>query len=267
MYKGHKLLHWVSRFYMGAVLVFLYAPILVMMVLSFNEGKSRGNFTGFSLKWYAELFQNAEIMQALSNTLIIAVVSSLVATAVGTFAAVGIAQMGKRNQSLVMNVSYLPVINPDIVTGVSLMLLFIFLKMNLGFGTMLISHIVFNIPYVILSVMPRLKQLDRHIFEAAMDLGLPPLKAFLKVVLPDIMPGVVSGLVMAFTLSIDDFVISFFTSSGVQNLSIYIYSSARRGIEPTVYAIMTLMFVTVLVMLLVINRKSFTRSGAKKKRV
>ena len=267
MRRNHKALHLISRLYMVAVLVFLYAPILVMMVLSFNEGKSRGNFTGFSLKWYGELFQNAEIMQALSNTLIIAVISSLVATVVGTFAAYGISQMNRRSQGLVMNISYLPVINPDIVTGVSLMLLFIFMRMNLGFATMLISHIVFNIPYVILSVMPRIKQMDRHLLEAAMDLGLPPLRAFLKVVPPDIMPGVISGMIMAFTLSIDDFVISFFTTSGVQNLSIYIYSSARRGIEPTVYAIMTLMFVTVVSLLLLINRKSLGRTVAKRTRI
>jgi spermidine/putrescine transport system permease protein len=255
-----KLGHLLKRFYMGLVLFFLYAPILVMIVLSFNEGKSRGNFTGFSLKWYVELFTNREIMEALSNTLIVGVLSALIATAVGTFAAFGISQMRKRSQGLVMNISYLPVINPDIVTGVSLMMLFVFMKMNLGFATMLISHVMFNIPYVILSVMPRIQQMDKHLFEAAMDLGMTPLQAFFRVVLPDIMPGIVSGCILAFTLSIDDFVVSFFTSSGVQNLSIYIYSSARRGIEPTVYAIMALMFVTVLTLLLFINRKTLLQS-------
>ncbi len=254
----------VKNIYMGLLLVFLYAPILVMIVLSFNSGKSRGNITGFSFRWYIELFQNEQILQALYNTIVIAVLAALLATAIGTLASVGIYALKRKPQALVLNITYLPIVNPEIVTGISLMILYLFMQLELGFFTMLLSHIAFNIPYVIFSVLPRLRQMDSNLYEAALDLGASPLYALRKVILPEIMPGVVTGALMAFTMSIDDFIISYFTSSGVQNLSIYVYSSAKRGIEPTVYALSTLMFVTVLTLLLILNRRSARERSAAK---
>jgi len=242
--------------YMGILLFFLYAPILTMVVLSFNAGKSRGNFTGFSLRWYAELFQNQQIMGALKNTVLIAVLATVIATVIGTIATVGIFAMKRRSQDFVLNVTYLPIVNPDIVTGISLMILYLFLKLDMGFLTMLLSHLAFDIPYVIFAVLPRLQQMDHHMYEAALDLGASPIVALWRVILPEIAPGVITGAIMAFTMSIDDFVISYFTSSGVQNLSIYVFTSAKRGLEPTVYALSTLLFVVVLSLLLVINRRT-----------
>ena len=247
---------WIKNTYMGLLLFFLYAPILVMVVLSFNSGKSRGNITGFSLRWYVELFQNEQILEALYNTVVIAVLASTLATIIGTLAAVGIFSLRRHTQEITLNITYLPIVNPDIVTGISLMILYLFMNLNLGFFTMLLSHMAFNIPYVIFSVLPRLKQMDKNLYEAALDLGASPLYALRKVILPEIMPGVITGALMAFTMSIDDFIISYFTSSGVQNLSIYVYSSAKRGIEPTVYALSTLMFITVLSLLVILNRRS-----------
>mgnify|MGYP003283946138 CR=1 FL=1 len=254
MKKFGKGLH---RVYVGLVLLFLYAPILVMVAFSFSSGKSRANWGGFTLDWYKELFSSGPIMEALGNTVAIAVIAALVSTFVGTVAAIGIHGLGNRSRNVILDITYIPMLNPDIVTGISLMILFIFMRMELGFFTMLLAHISFDIPYVIFSVMPRLEQMDNNLYEAALDLGATPIQAVKKVILPEIMPGVMTGLIMAFTLSIDDFVISFFTTSGVQNLSIYIYSSARKGIEPTVYALMALMFVVVLALLLIANRRSF----------
>ncbi|MDR1117290.1 MAG: ABC transporter permease [Oscillospiraceae bacterium] len=240
--------------YSALIFLFLYAPIAVLIIFSFNESKSRGSWGGFSLKWYASLFQNSAIMEALANTLIIAVVSALAATVIGTFAAIGINSMGKVSQGILMNVSYLPVLNADIVTGVSLLVLFIFIGIPLGRVSLLLSHITFNIPYVILSVMPKLKQMNKHSYEAALDLGCTPFKAIMKVVLPEIMPGVVTGAFLAFTLSIDDFVISFFTTGpGVSTLSIEIYSMVRRGIKPEINALSSIMFVVVLLLLILVN--------------
>jgi spermidine/putrescine transport system permease protein len=250
---------WASFFknsYLGIMLAFLYAPILMMIVFSFSNSKSRAVWGGFTFKWYVHLFSNPEILSALYTTLIVAVLASLISTVIGTLAAIGLYGMKRGMRTLVINITYLPVINPDIVTGISLMILFIFMRLQLGFITMLIAHIVFNIPYVIFSVMPKLTQMDHHIYEAALDLGATPGYALRKVILPQIMPGVVTGLILAFTLSIDDFVISYFTSAGVQNLSIYIYSAARRGINPSLYALSTLMFLTVLVLLIIVNRRT-----------
>ena len=238
------------------MLVFLYAPIAMLMVFSFSNSKSRATWGGFTLKWYTNLFHNPEILSALWTTVAVAVLASLIATVAGTLAAIGLYGMRNGPRALILNISYLPVINPDIVTGISLMILFIFLRFNLGFATMLMAHVVFNTPYVIFSVMPKLMQMDRSLYEAALDLGSTPGHALRKVILPQIMPGVITGMILAFTLSIDDFVISFFTSSGVQNLSIYIYSAARRGINPSMYALMTLMFATVLILLLIVNRRT-----------
>jgi spermidine/putrescine transport system permease protein len=242
---------------MALVFIFLYAPIIILIVFSFNDSKSRGNWNGFTLKWYTQLFSDRQIISSLYYTLIIALLSSLIATLIGTGAAIGIHNMKKLKKSVVMNITYLPVLNPDIVTGISLMLLFIFVKIDLGLFSLLLAHITFNIPYVILSVLPKLKQLNKHLYEAALDLGASPGYALGKVIIPEIMPGIVTGFLLAFTMSIDDFVISFFTTgSGVSTLSITIYSMARRGINPKINALSTLMFVCVLLMLLIINKRA-----------
>jgi len=247
----------IKRAYIGFIFLFLYAPILVLIVYSFNESKSRGQWGGFTLKWYGELFRDPDIIKALYYTFIVAFLSSLISTVIGTFAAIGIHNMGLFGKKIVLNINYLPVLNPDIVTGVALMTLFISVNIRLGFLTMLLSHVMFNIPYVILSVLPKLRQMNRHMAEAALDLGATPFYAIRKVVIPEIMPGVVTGALMAFTLSVDDFVISFFnTGSGVTNLSIVIYSMARRGIKPSINALSTLMLITVAVLLLVINKRT-----------
>lgn len=249
-------MRFLKRFYTFIIFFFLYAPIVVLIFFSFNNSKSRANWDGFTLKWYVQLFKDDDIMKSLYYTVVIAIISSLFATIIGTAAAIGIHNMKKFKKAIVMNLTYLPVVNPDIVTGISLMILFIFIKLNLGFITLLLAHITFNIPYVILSVMPKLKQLNKHLYEAALDLGATPLHAFWKVILPEIMPGVVTGALLAFTLSLDDFVISFFTTgSGVSNLSIKIYSMARRGINPKINALSTIMFVTVLLLLVIVNKR------------
>lgn len=213
---------------------------------------------GFTLKWYESLFENERIMSALYYTVIIAVVSSVIASIIGTISAIGIHKMRKGGfKKILLNVNYLPILNPDVVTGVSLMTLFVFMNIEFGFNTMLISHVVFNIPYVILSVLPKLKQLPPNLEEAAMDLGATPFYALRKVIIPQIKPGIISGLLIAFTMSIDDFVISFFTAgNGVSNLSIEIYSMTRRGIRPEINALSTIMFVVVLVLLILSNKSS-----------
>ena len=224
------------------------------MVLSFNNTKTRSRWGGFTGKWYVSLFQNKEIMNALYTTLIIALLSALIATLIGTLAALGMQVMRSRTRTLFMGITNIPMLNADIVTGVSLMLLFIAFRLTLGFKTILLAHITFNIPYVILSVMPKLKQTNKRTYEAALDLGASPLYAFVKVVLPDIMPGIFSGFLLAFTMSLDDFVITHFTKGpGVDTLSTKIYSEVRKGIKPEKYALSTLMFVTVLILLILIN--------------
>lgn len=246
-----------KRFYMLLVFMFLYAPIAVLIVYSFNDSRTRGNWSGFTFKWYVELFQDRQIMSSLYYTLAVAVLSSIIATLVGTGAAIGIHSMNKFKKAVIMNLTYLPVLNPDIVTGISLMLLFIFARLPLGFFSLLLAHITFNIPYVILSVLPKLRQLNKHLYEAALDLGASPLYALWKIIIPEISPGIVTGFLLAFTLSIDDFVISFFTTgSGVSNLSIIVYSMARRGINPKINALSTLMFASVLILLLIVNKRT-----------
>ena len=237
-----------KRIYLVLICLILYAPIVTLMVLSFNNTKTRSRWGGFTGKWYVSLFQNKEIMNALYTTLIIALLSALIATLIGTLAALGMQVMRSRTRTLFMGITNIPMLNADIVTGVSLMLLFI------GFKTILLAHITFNIPYVILSVMPKLKQTNKRTYEAALDLGASPLYAFVKVVLPDIMPGIFSGFLLAFTMSLDDFVITHFTKGpGVDTLSTKIYSEVRKGIKPEMYALSTLMFVTVLILLILIN--------------
>lgn len=250
----------VSRLYMALVYLFLYAPIFILIIFSFNDSStmSRSLWSGFSLRWYRQLFQDRLIMEALQNTLIIALISSLGATAIGTAAAIGINGMKRFTRKAVMNITNFPMVNPEIVTGVSLMLLFVFFAramggVSLGMVSLILAHVTFSLPYVILSVLPKLRQMDPHLYEAAQDLGCPPVKSFLKVVLPEIIPGVVTGMIMAFTLSIDDFVISYFTSGTTQTLPIYIYSMTRKRISPEINALSTLLFGTILVLLLIVN--------------
>ena len=246
----------IKRIYMSIVFLFLYAPIIVLIVFSFNKSKSRGQWGGFTFDWYIDLFKDRQIREALYFTIIIAVISTVVSTIVGTIAALGISNMSRLGRTIVLNINNLPVLNPDIVTGVALMTLFISLRIELGFVTMLISHIVFSIPYVILSVLPKIRQMNKHTAEAALDLGATPAYAMRKVIIPEIMPGIISGAMIAFTLSIDDFVISFFTAgTSATNLSILIYSMAKRGIKPTINALSTLMFVVVLTLMILINKK------------
>ncbi len=247
----------IKRFYTFLIFLFLYAPIFTLVAFSFNESRSRGNWGGFTLRWYKELFYDSAIKSAFYYTIVIAVLAAVISTIIGTIAAIGIHNMGFLGKKVVLNLNYLPVLNPDIVTGVSLMTLFIFFKLELGFLSMLLAHITFCIPYVVLAVLPKLKQLNKHLSEAAMDLGATPFYAFRKVILPQIMPGIFTGALMAFTLSIDDFVVSFFTTGeGVSNLSITVYSMARRGINPKINALSTLMFLGVLALLLIINKRT-----------
>ena len=246
-----------KRCYLGIVLVFLYVPILVLIVQSFNAGKSRAKWEGFSFRWYVELFQDERILNALYVTLSIAVLAMIVSTLLGTLAAIGIHAMKKRPQALMMTLTNLPNTMPDIVTGISLMLLFLFTKVERGYVTMLLAHITFDTPYVILSVLPKLKQMNRHTYEAALDLGATPMYALLHVIIPQCKQGIITGAMLAFTLSLDDFTISYFTTSPlVQNLSTLIYSSARKGIDPSLNALSALMFVALLVLLLIVNRRT-----------
>ena len=246
-----------KRCYLGIVLVFLYVPILVLIVQSFNAGKSRAKWEGFSFRWYAELFQDERILNALYVTISIAVLAMIVSTILGTLAAIGIHAMKKRPQALMMTLTNLPNTMPDIVTGISLMLLFLFTKVERGYVTMLLAHITFDTPYVILSVLPKLKQMNRHTYEAALDLGATPMYALFHVIIPQCKQGIITGAMLAFTLSLDDFTISYFTTSPlVQNLSTLIYSSARKGIDPSLNALSALMFVALLVLLLIVNRRT-----------
>ncbi len=251
-----------SRIFICVIFLLLYAPVLVMVIFSFNAGDSLSVFEGFSLRNYKEVFfYNSEVIAAFKNTLILAVVTAAVSGVLGTAAAVGISRMRSRYlRKGLLSVTNIPMMNPDIVTGVSMMLLFVSagaivgLSTTLSFWTLLIAHITFSLPYVILSILPKIKQMDKHLPEAAMDLGCTPLMSFFKVELPCIMPGVISGMLMAFTLSLDDFVISYFTvGSGFQTLPIYIYSAVKKGVNPSLYAANTIIVVVVFILLFVIN--------------
>ena len=254
-----------QRSYLVFIFVLLYAPILTLIILSFNASKTRAKWGGWTAKWYVSLFQNSAIMDALYNTLIIAVLSAAIATLLGLTAALSLNSMRRRSRTIVLGVINIPMLNAEIVTGISLMLVFIALgnflsqfgyTIQFGFWTVLIGHITFNLPYVVLSIMPKLKQLNHSTYEAALDLGASPMRAFFRVVLPDIMPGVVSGFLLAFTLSLDDFVITHFVKGpGFETLSTKIYTEVRKGIKPEMYALSTLLFVSVLVLLLIVNVK------------
>lgn len=263
----------ISRIYTWLIFLFLYAPIVVLAVYSFNDSKSRVVWNGFTFKWYQQLFQDSAILNALRNTLVIAVIAAVISTVLGTAAAIGILGMRKWVKRAVMNVTRLPMVNPEIVTGVSMLLLFGFLNERIGilkpgFLTLLIAHVTFCLPYVVLSVLPKLRQMDPHLYEAAQDLGCAPVPAFFKVVLPEIMPGIITGMMMAFTLSVDDFVISYFTSGTTQTLPIAIYSMTRKIVSPEINALSTLLFGTVLILLIIVNlrqlRDQKKSKGAKK---
>ena len=240
--------------YLGLILVFLYSPIAVMIVLSFNASKSRAKWGGFTFDWYVRLTQRSDILQALWVTLSVAVIATVLATILGTAAAIGIQAMKKRPAALLMKASYLPMTTPDIVTGVSLMLMFVFVNIPMGYWTMVMAHIAFDTPYVLFSVMPKLRQTDKNLYEAALDLGCTPLQAFFKVILHEIMPGVVSGALMAFTMSLDDFVISYFVY-GAQfvTLPVEIYNYTKKPLQPKIYALFTLLFLVILVLMVLMN--------------
>ena len=253
------------------VFAFLYLPIAVLIVFSFNDSKSRTVWSGFSLHWYEELFQDEEILSAFSTTLTVSVLAAVIATVLGTAAAIGFRAMKRRPRHLLMTINNIPMTNADIITGVSLMLLFVFtgnmLGFSLGFGTLLVAHITFNIPYVVLAVLPKLRQLNPNLGEAAMDLGATPWQAFWKVLMPELRPGILNGLLIAFTLSIDDFVISYFTAgSEVSTLAMQIYAMTRKRISPEINALSTILFVTVLGLLLIVNLREMRQSKLEEKR-
>lgn len=242
-----------SRIYMFLIFAFLYLPIIVLIALSFNNSKTNVVWGGFTLRWYTSCFQDEKIMSAFVTTLQITFLSAIIATLIGTLAALGINAMRKRNQTIYLGATNIPLLNADIVTGISMMLLFVKF-MDLGFVTVLIAHITFSIPYVILNVMPKLRQVNRNTYEAALDLGATPMYAFYKVTWPEIRSGVFSGFMMAVTMSLDDFSITYFTKgAGVNTLSTMLYTELRKGIKPELYALSTILFFAVLIILLLGN--------------
>ena len=244
----------IERFYVAIIFIFLYAPIVTLIVLSFNSSRTRAKWGGFTTHWYSELFKNDAIMQALYNTIFIAIISSVIATLIGTITCIALNNMKARPKTLLLGMNNIPMLNADIVTGISLMLLFISFGFRFGMQTILLAHITFNIPYIILNVMPKFRQLNPNTYEAALDLGASPVYAFFKVIFPDILPGILSGFLMAFTMSLDDFIITHFTKgAGVDTLSTKIYTEVRKGIKPEMYALSTIIFITVFVLLLIVN--------------
>lgn len=246
--------NWAKRIYLFLIVLFLYLPILVLVVSSFNDSKILGKWNGFTLEWYKQLFENASIMNALKTTLVLALLASIIATVLGTLACITISKMKKSTSSIIMSITNIPMLNAEIVTALAFMLLFVGLGVSLSFSTVLIAHVTFCIPYVVLNVMPKVSQMDNNMYEAALDLGATPFQAFYKVTLPEIMPGILSGFLMSFTMSIDDFIITHFTrGSGIDTLSTKIYTEVRKGIKPEMYALSTLLFVTVFVLLFLVN--------------
>lgn len=261
MFMGVNDMKLSSKIYSGIVFAFLFAPIVVLLVFSFNEAKSLSVFSGFSLKWYQELFSDRNTLEAVGNTLILAFSATIISTVMGTCAAVGINKIRTKWYRNAMNtVTDIPMTNPDIITGISMMLMFVFVgrlfgaSNSLNFGTMLIAHVTFCTPYVILQVLPKLQQMDKSLPEAAMDLGCTPIRAFLKVELPEILSGIITGAIMAFTLSLDDFVISYFTTgNGFETLPIRIYGMTKKTVTPKMYALATIIFFVTLSLLLISN--------------
>lgn len=243
-----------KKIYVSLIFLFLYAPIGTLIVLSFNASKTRAKWGGFTVRWYLSLIQDETILEAFGTTLLIALLSSLIATVIGVISCLAMSSMKRKTRAVLMGITNIPMLNADIVTGISLMLLFISLGLKFGFGTILLSHITFNIPYVILCIMPRMKQLNPSVYEAALDLGASHLTAFFKVMLPDLLPGILSGFLMAFTMSLDDFIITHFTKgAGIDTLSTKIYTEVKKGIKPEMYALSTIIFLTVLILLLLVN--------------
>ena len=250
-----------SKIYTAIIFIFLFAPIAILLVFSFNEAKSLSVFSGFSLKWYQELFRDSNTLASVKNTLILAAAAMAISTVMGTAASMGIYRLRSRWYRRVMDtVTDIPMTNPDIITGISLMLMFVFagrllgLRDSLSFWTMLIAHVTFCLPYVILQVLPKLQQMDPALPEAAQDLGCTPLRAFFKVTIPEISSGIVTGAIMAFTMSLDDFVISYFTSgTGFQTLPIRIYNMTKKTVTPKMYALATIIFFVILALLLLTN--------------
>lgn len=250
----------VSKVITVLIFIFLYVPIFILALASFNTGNDMAVFKEFTLNRYVELFKDSALLELLRNSAIIAILSTILATILGTAAAIGITRLGKRTRSLVMTTTNIPMTNPDIVTGVSLALLFAFagslLRLNsiMGFWTLLIAHVTFNLPFVILNVLPRLHQMDPNLTDAAMDLGCTPLRAFFKVTIHEIMPGIIAGALMSFTMSLDDFVISYFvTGAGFITLPVEIYNYTKKPIHPKVYALFTLMFIVILILMIIMN--------------
>ncbi len=251
------MMKWIKHSYISLVFLFLYAPVVVLIIFSFNKARSRSLWGGFTLEWYAKLFQNQDMIAALQVTLIVALLSAFIATSIATVTCIGLNSMKKSLRSTLLNITYIPNGMPDLVTGIALMLLFFFSRIELGFATLLLAHIAFNVPFAILSIMPKLKQLDRNLFEAALDLGATPKQAILKVILPEIFPGIITSMILTFTLSIDDFVISYFTTgTQVSTLAIMIYSMARKRVNPQINALSSLLFLSVLILLVIINIRS-----------
>lgn len=252
-----------KKVYLGLIVLFLYIPIITLIVLSFNNSKSRAVWGGFTFKWYGELFSDSSIMNALYDTLLLAFFAALIATVLGTLACIAINKMKKTFRSTILGITNIPMLNAEIVTGIAFLLLFLGLGITFSFYTVLIAHITFCIPYVVLSVMPRIKKLDQSVYEAALDLGASPAYALFRVVLPDILPGILSGFLLAFTMSLDDFIITHFTKGqGFDTLSTKIYSEVRKGIKPEIYALSTLMFVTVFVLVLLANKSPNKKKGS-----
>ena len=244
-----------KKLYLALLLIFMYAPIITLIILSFNSSKSRARWGGFTLVWYQNLLSDEAVLSALINTLSIAILATIFSTIIGTVACIAMIGQSSRMRSLIMGVTNIPMINADIVTGISLMLLFRFLHLGSGFVTILLAHITFDIPFVMLSVIPRIKNMNFYVYEAALDLGATPVYAFYKTIMPDIWPGVMSGALMAFTMSIDDFIITYFTKgSGFETISTLIYNEVKRGIQPEIYALSAIIFVVVLALLLIIYR-------------
>lgn len=253
-----------EKIYLSIILIFMYAPIVTLIILSFNSSKSRAKWGGFTFKWYTRLFSDQAVASALVNTLSIAILATIFSTIIGTITCIAMIGLNSKLRSVVMGITNIPMINADIVTGISLMLLFRFLHIGAGFTTILLAHITFNIPFVMLSVMPRVKSLNFYVYEAALDLGATPFYAFRKTMLPDIMPGVVSGALMAFTMSLDDFIITYFTKgSGFETLSTLIYNEVKRGIQPEIYALSAIIFIVVLSLLMIIYRSPNNKTKEK----
>ncbi|MBQ1390190.1 MAG: ABC transporter permease [Firmicutes bacterium] len=248
--------------YLALILLFLYLPIGTLVALSFNKSKSMSVWTGFSTRWYHEMFRNSQIMEAIWNTFTIAVCAAIIATVIGTLACIGLMAMRKKSQNVILALNNIPLLNADIVIGISLMMTFLVFGISLSWGTVLLSHVTFCIPYVVLSVLPKFRQLTPNAYEAALDLGATPAYAFLKVVLPDVWPGITSGFLLAFTMSVDDFVITHFTrGAGINTISTLIYSQVKVGIKPTLFALSTCIFAVVLIILVVSNILSGRRKG------